>query len=1240
MIQLTIKFAYNVGPIFLLLISNVGFMYLSKCYLIFTFLLPIFLYILFTLFLIYKIYSFTYKKISQNIITYRSILKDREFLIFKDNLFKIYYSTIIILLYFLFKNNFIIYLLLSNTLFIYLVLFYLFFLFSILLSNSFILNLFHSYLELKRFINELNELKFEPLEYSIKNKKIHNFNVFYSQVRNFSTLNNNNNNNNSLNDDNNSLEKAIAIKNFKKNYKGGYLGYNQVHHFGNAREFAEILEKGYSLDKLELKLHGYLNEIPEDVIYSVLPVLRWEYSNGDYKSISITQSIKISRGTSRKLLAKKICFCIKDAISIYDIQSNDIDLFMMSRPWLRAEDFSIEYSNITEILDDQIEKEISSWSESSVKYISDKQVLNKIYNLKNYPYKDSFMDNYGEPLLDPNKILVGYRLTHNEYASISTYYNNKGLLCNKISVKDMFDINLPFHEHKKNEGLISWVDTRTEFGFIREYNKRFYFYDKSNNLFNVEVPYLFNSFPTCLKKIKELSLDLKIGTLDFETYGSDLGMGYQQVYAGGWAIKNKSNLFYKNKKESDVEFINKVFLNILMNPKLNGYTFYAHNLGRFDSIFIIKALIENKNIKLTPIWKDNSILSLKIKYNNIEIVLLDSLQLISGSLGDILDSFNCTIKKSQFPYSFVNKDNLFYIGEKPSKFYFNNISDLDYNSIPNDNWDLKKETLNYLKSDIEGLLEALVKFNYNIFSNYQLNITSFKTLSGLALATYLTSYLPEHLKSELKIIKGDLERELRSSYFGGNVEVYINKIEGGYLYDINSQYSKAMLNDMPVGDPVFSLEKNLNNIFGFVYGEIHCPDEQTLQVPFIQHKNPITDITYCPRGKFSRLIFSEEIKYALKFGYKLDIKYCYQFKRGKDLFKDYILAHYEIKKNSKDPIQRSVAKLFLNSLYGRLGMKDIENTLKIVDKKEAEILDKNTNVTVISELSENKFMVRYNGKISDNIRKLYSKDPLILKKNKTITYNKEQLRDLNLIKKAYVPSAVHIAAAITSYARMIINEYKNIPGNPCIMSDTDSAVLTKPLSDHLVGNGLGQMKLVHKIKTGIFIRKKLYYILDSNNKEIIKSSGIDSSHLDYNLFKNLLNGETVQIKRNNFKVEWKELNVNYVSTDISIQGLIGEIKTIYNTKDVNLKFISLPATKKNSIIPYYYLNKSERNKIIPYVSQNNNKFITLFTLANNKIIVHPLFPVQVENSDIDYFNLYIPDEKKMSYWEMFKDFIL
>lgn len=100
-----------------------------------------------------------------------------------------------------------------------------------------------------------------------------------------------------------------------------------------------------------------------------------------------------------------------------------------------------------------------------------------------------------------------------------------------------------------------------------------------------------------------------------------------------------------------------------MTNDLNGYTFYVHNLGRFDSVFILKSLVLNDSFEVIPIWKDSTIISLSIKYGDIRISLLDSLQLIPESLGDILKSFNCEVKKGYFPYSFVNKNNLYYIGE-------------------------------------------------------------------------------------------------------------------------------------------------------------------------------------------------------------------------------------------------------------------------------------------------------------------------------------------------------------------------------------------------------------------------------------------------------------------------------------------------------------------------------------------------------------------------------------------------
>ena len=157
----------------------------------------------------------------------------------------------------------------------------------------------------------------------------------------------------------------------------------------------------------------------------------------------------------------------------------------------------------------------------------------------------------------------------------------------------------------KGEVIDSWIDIRTEFGFIREYHKSKYYYVNNNNFVNSEIKFSQPKFPL-LKK--ENHFNDRIGTVDLETYGSSFGLGYHKVYAGGWAIKGETNLFYKNKTETSEQLINRIFTSIFMKSFLTGYTFYIHNLGQFYSIFIIKSLVLNNDMIITPIWKENAII--------------------------------------------------------------------------------------------------------------------------------------------------------------------------------------------------------------------------------------------------------------------------------------------------------------------------------------------------------------------------------------------------------------------------------------------------------------------------------------------------------------------------------------------------------------------------------------------------------------------------------------------------------
>jgi len=657
------------------------------------------------------------------------------------------------------------------------------------------------------------------------------------------------------------------------------------------------------------------------------------------------------------------------------------------------------------------------------------------------------------------------------------------------------------------------------------------------------------------------------------------------VYAGGWAINdsNKTNKYYYiNKDINSLDLVKNIITDLSNNKDINGYTFYAHNLGRFDSVFLIKACMLLEDIEINPKWKDNKILSITItnKKTKCKFKLLDSIQMINGSLDSIFKSFEINYKKGIFPHNFVNKDRLFYIGETPDLKYFKNMPLKIYNQIKSNNWNLKEESLKYLEKDVMGLLEVMIKFNDKIFNLHSLNITNYVTAPKLAVGIYTSKYYTNSDDLKIKMIRGNVEKEIRTAYYGGNVNVLINKMNHGYYYDMNSQYPYAMLNDMPIGNPTLSTDKDLNNYFGFVYGEITAPDYNRLRVPYIQLRDSKTDNVECPRGTFSRMIFSEEIKEALKDGYTFNLQYGYKFERGKNLFKEYVDTMYEIKKITKDPVKRALSKLLLNSLYGKFGMRDITSTMKIVSKKESQNITSKYNYTLFSELDNGKVLIKYSSIIDESLRKLL----------KNFDSKPNPLTVKSLTKTRGVPSAVQISAAIAAYARISINKFKNIPGNPCIMSDTDSVVLSKKLPDISIGKDLGKMKLEHEIEEGIFIRKKLYALKTTNNQEVIKSSGVKSSSLNYDKFKLLLSGDSVKCEGLTFQVQWKDLDINIVNRSINLQGLNSKIIDISDHYDINFKSI-IPYIPSSKLTSHQNKNLKNKDNINNIDDKGNNPYI-------------------------------------------------
>ena len=426
--------------------------------------------------------------------------------------------------------------LLEFNLYFYFLIFIILFLYSILLSKTFIIFLFNFYLEIKKYENIFSNISLKPISHYSPFKFVNNL-----LSRNYSTLNRNIVTDTDIDQiyepdsETFQLEKFNSVKEFKQKYAGGYLGYSDIHHFGNITEFSTSsgIVFGIIYENLQNKLENYLKSIPDNITYSVLPVLRWEYPNGESLNITASGSIKITRFISTKYLARLIANYIFDALRKYEIQVADVELLILSRPWLSVDEFNVGIKTVTEALNDQIEKEVLFSKQFTQKF-------KKASNFKNYLYKDVIFNSYGDPIYDKNNNLIGYKISETDYASVKTYYNENNLLCNKISIKEFDQTNLSF----KNDSAITWIDIKTDFGFIRKLNTFNYFYDKNNNIFNVEAEYNYSSFPTYHKDLK---LDTKIGTIDLETYGTNLGLGHHQVYAGGWAIKNYTKLLYIKK---------------------------------------------------------------------------------------------------------------------------------------------------------------------------------------------------------------------------------------------------------------------------------------------------------------------------------------------------------------------------------------------------------------------------------------------------------------------------------------------------------------------------------------------------------------------------------------------------------------------------------------------------------------------------------------------------------------------
>jgi hypothetical protein len=115
-----------------------------------------------------------------------------------------------------------------------------------------------------------------------------------------------------------------------------------------------------------------------------------------------------------------------------------------------------------------------------------------------------------------------------------------------------------------------------------------------------------------------------------------------------------------------------------------------------------------------------------------------------------------------------------------------------------------------------------------IFDLFSKNIHHYPTLPSLAFAIFRSNFMNEE---NIPQLSGKIANDIRQSYTGGAVDVYIPESKPGIkmnCYDVNSLYPYTMDSfEAPIGTPVyFEGDITLVNIeaFGFFYCKIEAPD--------------------------------------------------------------------------------------------------------------------------------------------------------------------------------------------------------------------------------------------------------------------------------------------------------------------------------------------------------------------------------------------------------------------------------
>lgn len=631
--------------------------------------------------------------------------------------------------------------------------------------------------------------------------------------------------------------------------------------------------------------------------------------------------------------------------------------------------------------------------------------------------------------------------------------------------------------------------------------------------------------------------------------------------------------------------------------------FIAHNLKGYDGRLTLSQIFTDQVEQVADCYASDMIWTMaKVNtFQYCEyVVFRDSLLHIPMPLAAWPSTFGLggdtvEISKGFFPYIFNTPENQNYVGPMPSiEMYQPNLMTTSarkkfiawYDENKNNIYNFKEELLKYCEADVDILAKGLEVYND---AGVSLNGDFFQPLERLTIASYTvniwkTLYLPENtiaVNPELidvyarRALRGG-RTDVRVFYRKYSMEDVFNRKRYMKYVDVQSMYPYVMYAfDYPVGKPTLLFEQQLaqpvdfSTYLGFASVDIEPPQA------YVHH--PV--LVHCYNNKLcgtlkkwvNTAFTTTEIVDAIEQGWRVTRVYWMITYDGRSnaLFREYIRKLISVKIHSSKPPRtanmdllkqrwrdefeidvkpdecefnagkRSVAKLSVNSLWGKLAERHNTSFSRNVDAQEY-VEYENRELHGAIELKNryknglNNWLItgeetEFEPGIGENIRR----------KNSFLKHRKN--------------TCVEIGAYVTMYGRRMLWQEMNKLGERVIYHDTDSIIYEyDSQAQYNVAEGelLGEWEVEHDgnpIVEFVALAPKTYAYryLDLKAKRAINEPGLDLSQ--YNGMYEVYDGYVYPVRE---ECKCKGFKLHHdARSSINFEGLLD----LYRKRKVSLQ---------------------------------------------------------------------------------------